>query len=128
MKKVFRLVCIFVCVIGLTGCGNDTHEVGIIIPARTTKSFIYSNEELSPTSNHITISASDGLGDTEVVLKPIGIKEEIEYKPMYLTHGMHVTMNVEKGERYKIGLLMENETDSDITVYIKVKGIKIRIE
>ena len=79
--------------------------------------------------NKITISSGEGLGDTEVVLKPIEVKEENAYdEPAYLTPGMPVKMDVEKGAWFKVGISMQNETDTDITVYVEVEGVEVRIE
>ena len=92
------------------------------------KIFFYSGEEISPTSNKITISLSEGMGDTEVVLKPIEVKEENVYEPIYITHGMPVKLDVEKGAWYKIGVNMQNPTAEDIDVYVTVRGVEVRIE
>lgn len=118
----------------LTNPKQDSFKIRIVVPAGTTREmiyqedFVYSDEEISPTGNKITISAGDGLGDTEVVLKPIEVKEENAYEPTYLTPGMPVTMNVEKGAWFKIGIKMQNPTEEDIIVYVEVDGIEVRIE
>ena len=120
---------------GFVGCvKNDTHQISITIPAGSTEEiiyqedFAYSDEEISPTGNTITISSGEGLGDTEVVLKPIEVKEENAYEPTYLTPGMPVKMDVEKGAWFKIGVNVQNPTDTDIVVYVEVEGIEVRIE
>lgn len=41
------------------------------------------------------------MGDTEVVLKTVEVKEENAYEPTYLTPGMPVEMDVDKGERFE---------------------------
>ena len=135
MKKLIVLVLALVCVLCLVGCGkNDTYKIKITVPAGSTEEiiyqedFAYSDEEISPTGNTITISSGEGLGDTEVVLKPIEVKEENAYEPTYLTPGMPVKMDVEKGAWFKIGVNMQNPTDTDIVVYVEVKGVKVRIE
>ena len=135
MKKLIALVLSLVCVLCLVACGkNDTYKIKITVPAGSTEEiiyqedFAYSDEEISPTGNTITISSGEGLGDTEVVLKPIEVKEENAYEPTYLTPGMPVEMNVEKGAWFKVGISMRNPTDEDITVYVEVKGVEVRIE
>lgn len=130
MKKATTLVFAFVFVLGLTGCGkNDSYKIRITVPAGSTEVYVYSDEEISPTGNKITISSGEGLGDTEVVLKPIEVKEENAYdEPAYLTPGMPVKMDVEKGAWFKVGISMQNETDTDITVYVEVEGVEVRIE
>ena len=114
---------------------NETsYDIRITIPANTMREviyqeqFIYSDEEISPIGNKIKISSGKGLGDTEIVLKPIEVKEENAYEPTYLTPGMPVEMEVEKGAWFKIGVNMQNPTDEDIDVYVTVTGIELRIE
>ena len=135
MKKIIALVLVLVCVFGLVGCSKtDTYKIRITVPAGSTEEiiyqedFAYSDEEISPKGNTITISSGEGLGDTEVVLKPIEVKEENAYEPTYLTPGMPVKMDVEKGAWFKIGVNMQNPTDTDIIVYVEVKGVEVRIE
>ena len=130
MKMVTTLILTVVFVLGLTGCGkNNSYKIRITVPAGSTEVYVYSDEEISPTGNKITISSGEELGDTEVVLKPIEAKEENAYdEPAYLTPGMPVKMDVEKGAWFKVGISMQNETDTDITVYVEVEGVEVRIE
>ena len=119
MKKLITLVLAVVCVFSLVGCGkNDTYKIRITVPAGSTEAFVYSDEEMSPTGDIITISSGEGLGDTEVVLKPIEVKEENAYEPTYLTPGMPVEMDVEIGAWFKIGVSIQNDTDTDKIVYV----------
>lgn len=130
VKKVTTLVFAFVFVLGLTGCGkNDSYKIRITVPAGSTEVYVYSDEEISPTGNKITISSGEGLGDTEVVLKPIEVKEENAYdEAEYLTPGMPVKMDAEKGAWFKVGISMQNKTDTEITVYVEIEGVEVRIE
>ena len=129
MKKLITLVLAVVCVFSLVGCGkNDTYKIRITVPAGSTEAFVYSDEEMSPTGDIITISSDEGLGDTEVVLKPIEVKEENAYEPTYLTPGMPVEMDVEKGAWFKIGVSIQNDADTDKIVYVEVEGVEVRIE
>lgn len=113
---------------------EKSYDIRITIPAGTMgevvyqEDFIYSDEEISPIGNKIKVSSGKWLGDTEVVLKPIEVKEENAYEPTYLTPGMPVEMEVEKGAWFKIGVNMQNPTDEDIDVYVTVTGIELRIE
>lgn len=113
----------------MAGCGcNTTHEIKIRIPAGSTEAFVYSDEEISPLGRKITIYSGEGLGDTEVVLLTVHVKEENAYEPTYLTPGMPVKMDVEKGAWFKIGVSVQNPTDTDKIVSVEVKGIQVRIE
>ncbi len=133
MKKILTLL--LICIFILSGCSqNDSYKIKITVPAGTTKDiiyqedFIYSDEEISPKGNKIIISSGDGLGDTEVVLKPIEVKEENAYEPTYLTPGMPVEMNVEKDAWFKVGISMQNPSDTDKTYYVEIEGIEVRIK
>lgn len=129
MKKMIAIVLTWVCVLALAGCGkNDTYKIKITVPTGAVEEFVYSDEIISLIGNTIIISSGEGLGDTEVVLKPIEVKEENAYEPTYLTPGMPVEMDVEKDAWFKIGVSMQNPTDTDITVYVEVKGVEVRIE
>ncbi len=135
MKRLVSIVLILVCIFSLSGCGkNDTYKISITVPAGTAgeftyiEDFIYSDEEISPIGDTITVSSVEGLPDTEVVLKPIEVKEENAYERTYLTSGMPVEMDVEKGAWFKIGISMNNDTDEDITFYVEVEGVEVRIE
>ena len=129
MKKMIKLVLSMVCILGLVGCGkNENYKIKITVPAGSTEEFVYSDEEISPTGGKITISTSESLGDTLVVLKTIEVKEKTAYEPTYLTPGMPVEMEAEKGAWFKIGVSMQNNTDTDKIVYVEVEGVEVRIE
>ena len=129
MKKYIRIILSIVVSLMFVGCGKkEKHEIEILIPAGTTETFVYSDAEIRPVGNRITIWSGAGLGDTEVVLKPIEVKEENAYEPTYLTPGMTVEMDVEKDAWFKIGVNVQNPTDTDMVVYVEVKGVEVRIE
>ncbi len=126
------VVCVIVAICFLTNPSKE-YQIRITIPAGSTEEIIYqedycySDEEISPTGNRIIISLGDGMGDTEVVLKPIEVKEENAYEPTYITPGMPVKMDVEKGAWFKIGVNMQNPTTEDIDVYVNVRNVEVRI-
>lgn len=131
MKKLIALTLILAmfCVFSLVGCGKkDTYEVRITVPAGSTEEFVYSDEEISATGNKITISTGDGLGDTEVILCPVNENVETGYVATYLTPGMPVEFDAIKDEWFKIGVSMQNDTDTDKAVYVEVEGVEVRIE
>ena len=135
MKKVLSIVLVLVMVLAYAGCGQQKEfDIAIRIPAHTEKEFkynedfIFSDEEISPNGDTITITAGEGLGDTEVYLMPIEVKEENAYEATYLTPGMPVKIDVEKGAWFKIGVAVNNETDEDMTVYVHVEKVDVRIQ
>ena len=109
---------------------NPTREyqIRITIPAGSTAPFCYSDEEISPKGNTLTFYAGEGLGDTEITLLPVEVREENAYdEPAYITPGMPVKMDVEKGAWFKIGVNIQNPTDEDKDVYVSVKNVEVRI-
>lgn len=128
MKKLIALVLSFVCVLSLVGCGkNDTYKIRITVPAGNIEAFVYSDEEISATGKKITISSGEGLGDTEVILSPVNEMVTPGYVATYLTPGMPVAFDAVKGEWFKVGISMQNDTDADIIVYVEVEGVEVRI-
>ena len=129
MKKLIALVLALVCVLALAGCGkNETYKIGITVPAGSTEALVYSDEEISATGKKITISSGEGLGDTEVILSPVNESVETGYVATYLTPGMPVEFDAVQGEWFKIGVSMQNDTDTDKIVYVEVEGVEVRIE
>lgn len=133
-KKVFIgiviALCIVVCIVCVYYLFNHEkkYDIRITIPAGSTETYVYSHEEFSPKKSKITIRSSEGLDDTEVILKPIEWKKEIPYEPTYLTRGIPVKMEVEKGAWFKIGVNIQNTTNEDIDVYVNVTDVHVRIE
>ena len=69
------------------------------------------------------------MGDGEIVLKPIEVKEENAYESTYITPGMPVKMSVEKAAWFEIGVdNLQNSSGEDMVVYITVSDVDIRIE
>ena len=109
---------------------NPTREyqIRITIPAGSAEAFCYSDEEISPKGNTLTFYAGEGLGDTEIALLPVEVREENAYdEPAYITQGMPVKMDVEKGAWFKIGVNIQNPTDESMDVYVSVKNVEVRI-
>lgn len=121
------IACIAVAVCFLTNPADDTFDIKIVIPAGGEEEIYYSDEEISPTGKTITLSSGEGLGDTEVVLKPMYVIEESGYGPAYLTPGMPVKMDAVKGAWFKIGVAVSNPTEEDMIVYVRAKGVTVRI-
>jgi hypothetical protein len=133
-KKFILIIISIILLLAIVGIvfiikGRRKYDIRITIPAGSTESFIYSDEEISPKGNTITLYAKEGIEDGEVVLKPVEVKEENAYEPTYITSGMPIKMNVEKGAWFKIGINnMQNSSGEDIVVYITVSDVDVRIE
>lgn len=120
------LVCAVVAACFLTNPSRE-YQIRITIPAGSTAAFCYSDEEISPKGNTLTLANGESLGDTEVVLKTVEVQEENAYEPAYMTPGMPVKMNVEKGAWFKIGVNVQNPTPEDMDVYVSVRNVEVRI-
>lgn len=129
MKRFMALVLTMICILALVSCGkNDTYTISITIPAGNTEEFVYSDEEISATGNKIIISSGEGLGDTEAILSPVNENVEAGYVATYLTPGMPVEFDAVKDEWFRVGVSVQNDTDTDKTVYVEVEGVEVRIE
>ncbi len=129
MKKMIALTLALVFVLCLPGCGKNTScKLRITIPAGSQEPFVFSDEEICPTGKQITISSGEGMGDTEVILKTVNELLTPGYVATHLTPGMPVEFDTEKGEWLKVGISMQNPTDTDIIAYIEVEGAEVRIE
>lgn len=131
MKKYIRIILSIVVILMFVGCGKkEKHEIEILIPAGSTEAIVYSEAEIRPVGNRITIWSGAGLGDTEVILKPVNENVETGYVGEYLTHGVPVefdTGNV-KDEWFKIGVSVQNDSDrGPIAVSVEVEGVEVRI-
>lgn len=133
MKKAVFAGLFLTALLSVSGCGRyREHQIKITVPKSTPDSFIYqedfvySEEEFSSGSSQITLSSGAGLPDTEIALKPVEVKEENAYEPVYLTPGMPVKMDVEKGAWFKIGAAVPNKTGKDLTVCIRIKNVDVR--
>ena len=129
MKRLIALVFAVICIFTLASCGkSETYTISITIPAGSTEAFVYSDEEISATGKTIIISSGEGLGDTEVLLSPVNENVETGYVATYLTPGMPVEFDAVKDEWFRIGVSVQNDSDTDKTVYVELKGVEVRIE
>lgn len=130
MKKLIVLMLTVLCAAALVGCGNgeDSYTIEIIIPAGSTDAFVYADEEISPQKDTLKISAGAGIASAEVLLKTVEVKEENAYEPVLLKQGEPVKIDVERNAWFKLGVGMQNPSDKDITVAVKVENVEVRIE
>ena len=129
MKKCFVLFLMSIFILTLTACSKgDKYEIEITVPAGSQEAFVYSEEEIMATGNEITIWSGAGLGDTEVILKPVDETVETGYVAEYLTHGMPVKLDAVKDEWFQVGVAVQNDSDrGPIAVSVEVEGVEVRI-
>ena len=126
MKKIFAFILVIISLLLLASCGNKEGNIfHFSIPAGTSETFVFSNQEISPTGSKITLST-----DTEVVIKFSQVREENAYEMITesLVQGTPVEIPLEKDTWYKIGVTIESPLDVDTVVNIEVSGIKVRDE
>lgn len=128
-KKYIAILLTILSILSLAGCSKNTkYEIEILVPAGSQEAFVYSEEEIMATGNQITIWSGAGLGDTEVILKPVNENIETGYVAEYLTHGMPVTLDAVKGGWFKVGVAVQNESErGPIAVSVEVEGVEVRI-
>ena len=128
MKKHLIIILMLIGFLILIACGeSNKYEIEILVPEGSTEAFVYSEEEIRATGNQITIWSGAGLGDTEVILKPVNEKVETGYVAEYLTSGMPVKLDAVKDEWFKIGVAVQNDSDrGPIAVSVEVEGVEIR--
>ena len=79
------VVCAIVAICFLTNPAKE-YQIRITIPAGSETGFYYSDEEICPKRNTLTIAKGGHLGDMEVILLPVEVKEENAYdEPIYIT-------------------------------------------
>ena len=141
MKKLIAILLALISLLALAGCGGrgERHTLEFTIPAGFTDAFsfsdkaldydafIYSAEEISPTRKTLTLKAGAGYSSVPVILKVVECHEENAYEPILLTHDSPVTINVEKGAWFKIGIALDNQADVRIAASVMVEDVEVRI-
>ncbi len=120
------LICVIVVACFLTNPPKE-YQIRVNIPAGSTEEFVYSDEVILTKGNTITLYTGEGFGDATIALLPVEVRGKIAYEPTYITPGMPVKMDVEKGAWYKIGVNMQNLSEENIDVYVSVSNVDVRI-
>lgn len=125
---IASFVIVAVLAVGFLTNPTKEHQIKITIPAGSTEGICYSDEEISPKGNSLTFYAGEGLGDAAIELEPVEVRKENAYdEPVYITPGMPVKVNAEKGGWFKVGVHKLNPTEADIDVYVTVRNVDVRI-
>lgn len=127
MKRIFAFLAVAL-VLLTTGCQSTSTEINITVPAGNTNEFIYTDQEISPKRDKFKMSIKEGASEAGAVLKTVQVKEKTEYEPFYLQRNIPTEVTAEKGGWFKIGIALNNSTDKDITVTLKLDGVNVRIE
>lgn len=142
MKKQIALLLTLISLLALAGCDGrgERHTLEFTFPAGYTgaftfsdkamdyHTFVYSAEEISPTRKTLTLKAGAGYSSVPVILKVVECQEENAYEPILLTHDNPVTINVEKGAWFKIGIALDNPADVPVAASVIVENVEVRIK
>lgn len=127
MKKFAAFALALFFIVGLIGCSTQSeYSIRIVIPAGSQAEMVYSEEEISPLDNQLTMKSIDVSDGTGVVLK--AVETEIEDISTFFTKGEPMIVYAEKGAWDRIGIAVQNPTDEDIIVVINVENVEVRIE
>lgn len=125
---VSAIVCIVTAVCFLTNPKSDTYKIGIRIPAHSEAGLYYSGHEISPQKSTVFFEVGQDVGDTQIQLIPVEVNEENAYDELtYITPGLPSKVNAEKGAWFKVGVYTSNESDEEITIYVTVSNVVVRI-
>ena len=72
------------------------------------------------------MKAAAGYDSAIVMLKTTEAREENAYEPILLTHEKAVTIDVEKGAWFKIGIAIQNPADVPIAASVIVENVEVR--
>lgn len=130
MKKRFLAAGLLLVLVLCTGCASSEYEISVVVPAGSTgEEICWSEEEISPRKDHITLSGGEQLWDCAVSLLPTQVQEERSYvESQYLTKGTSVKMEAEKGGWFRVGVSAINDTQQDRTIEIRVNPVDVRIQ
>ena len=125
MKKLMALI--LVCVLTMAGCGRNTCTIGITVPAGSQGDFVFSDQEVCPTGKKITVACGEGLGETEVLLAPVDENLTAGYVNTPIAPGAPATFDTSSGDWLRVGVNVANDTDTDMTVFVEITGVEVRI-
>ena len=126
MKKLMALF--LICVLALAGCGKNTFAISITVPAGSQGEFVFADEEICPTGKKIRISCGEGLGEAEVLLAPVDEAVTAGYVNTPIAPGAPAAFDADPGAWLKVGVNVANDTAEDVTVWVEISGVEVRIE
>ena len=123
MKKLFAIILVL---LAFSGCSGEKQEIEFLIPAGSTESFVFSEETFLATKDKIIITAGAGFNNTSITIKTEKVSEEYMFEPVYLSHEKPVSLKVEEGDWFKIGVSVQNPSEHNIAVSIYVQNVDIK--
>lgn len=129
MKKITVLILVLCTLLSLTACGGarrNAHQMAILIPAGSKDSFVYADEEIAATGDKIVIYAGEGVTAVDVILEPVDEYITPGYVSTCLTTSSPVTFGAQPGQWFRVGVAVQNHTDTDGVVCLDIVGVETR--
>lgn len=121
------VLCIVVAACFLTNPKPDSYTLKISVPAGNQEEFAYSDEEIRATKGSIKIWPGDRLENAAVLLSPVDESAEAVYTAAYFAQGTPVELEAETDAWFRVGVRMQNSTDEDLLVSVRVENAEVRI-
>ena len=122
MKRILSFCLVIIMCLGLTACGGKSETITVTIPAKSSQSVVFFDKEFTATKNKLKVSF-EGMKQAEVLLSPTN-----DTLTGFITQTVSETkstkIDAKKNEKFKIGIVSQNTTDSDVTVTLKIKNIE----
>ncbi|MBQ6693236.1 MAG: hypothetical protein IJN00_07875 [Clostridia bacterium] len=129
MKRITAALLLLTLVFTLFGCKKqDAFEIEFSIPAGSSGAYVYADEELSPNGNRLRLRAGAGYGKAKFILTPAEAAEGKEEITVTLGQGETITVSVEKGTWYRIGIFADNPDAAAKAAGVYAENVTLRIE
>ena len=126
MKRITATVLLIALVFALFGCKKqDAFEIEFSIPAGSSGKYVYADEKLSPSKSKLRLRAGAGYSEAEFILTPENGTEDVTFT---LSQGETVTVSVEKGTWYTIGIRKDNPEATTAAAGVYAENVTLRIE
>lgn len=130
--KHITFALLFTCLLfALCACRErESFEIEFSVPpGNTLEEYVFADEELSPKGGKLRLRAGAGYGEAAVILVPAGAAEHsAACGPILLKQGKTVTVSVEEGTWYSIGIADDNPDDVGKAVSVYAEDVVLRIE
>ena len=128
MKKSNVVILLLIFLFLLVGCNTKLdYNIKIVIPAGSQGEFVYSDEELSPVKDQLSVKSIDIPEEAKFVLTATEDSADKKFECANFPKGEPMVIHVENGTWVKIGISMQNQTDEDLVVMINLEKAKVKI-
>ncbi len=121
MKRILSFCLVLIFCLSLVGCDNKCETLTITIPANSSQSVVFYDKEFTATKNKLKVSF-EGIKQAEILLSTEN-DTLTGFITQTVTEKKPTKIDAKKNEKFKIGIVSQNTTDSDVTVTLKIKNI-----